>query len=120
MKMMLNEGVYVSKSGEEVKVFEKKTVDKFTTRVTDLPYNNSRALGWDTIPNQYPSPCGQLFSKNSFGHTGYTGTLVWADKDKNLSVVALDNRVYPQPTQKNSESDMWWRNNLMNMIVENI
>lgn len=32
---------------------------------------------------------------NSFGHTGYTGTMMWADRDKELIVVLLTNRVHP-------------------------
>jgi len=31
----------------------------------------------------------------SFGHTGFTGTSVWADKERDLFVVLLTNRVYP-------------------------
>jgi hypothetical protein len=53
--------------------YKPETVEKFYTRVDGLPYNNRRALGWDTIPIQQYPPCGNLFSPNSFGHTGYTG-----------------------------------------------
>jgi CubicO group peptidase (beta-lactamase class C family) len=60
-----------------------------------LPYNNRRALGWDTVPIQTNPPCGTLFSLNSFGHTGYTGTMMWADRDKNIIVILLTNRVHP-------------------------
>ena len=52
-------------------------------------------MGWDTVPIQPNPPCGKLFSPNSFGHTGYTGTMMWADRDKNLTVVFLTHRVYP-------------------------
>lgn len=47
------------------------------------------------MPIQDNPPCGHLFSLNSFGHTGYTGTMMWADRDKNLIVVFLTNRVHP-------------------------
>ena len=47
------------------------------------------------MPIQNNPPCGTLFSLNSFGHTGYTGTSIWADRDKNLIVVLLSNRVHP-------------------------
>ena len=60
-----------------------------------LPYQNRRALGWDTVPISSNPPCGHLFSPNSFGHTGYTGTMMWVDRDKDLVVVLLANRVYP-------------------------
>ena len=52
------------------------------TRVDGLPYANRRALGWDTVPIQPNPPCGHKFSEYSFGHTGYTGTMMWADRDK--------------------------------------
>jgi CubicO group peptidase (beta-lactamase class C family) len=70
-------------------------VETFYTREDGLPYNNRRALGWDTIPIQTNPPCGSLFSPNSFGHTGYTGTMMWGDRDKNLIVVLLTHRVHP-------------------------
>lgn len=50
MNMMLNRGEYVNSNGKTVKIFEAETVDLFTTKATGLPYPNSRALGWDTIP----------------------------------------------------------------------
>jgi hypothetical protein len=55
--------------------YREETVVKFYTRVDGLPYQNRRALGWDTVPIQDNPPCGHLFSPNSFGHTGYTGKL---------------------------------------------
>lgn len=57
MTMMLNKGLH--KNGNQtVRVFEETTVDLFTKRVTGLPYDNTRALGWDTNPNKYPNACG--------------------------------------------------------------
>lgn len=70
-------------------------METFYTRVDGLPYNNRRALGWDTVPIQANPPCGTLFSMNSFGHTGYTGTMMWADRDKGLIVSLMTQRVYP-------------------------
>ncbi len=40
------------------------------------------------------APSGPLFSRNSFGHTGFTGTSVWLEPEKKLTVVALTNRVH--------------------------
>ncbi len=102
MQMMLNKGKYtderrMSKENSEI-LFKDETVDLFTTKATGLGYSNSRALGWDTRPDptHYPPPCGNKFSVNSFGHTGYTGTSVWCDKEKKLIVIFLTNRVYPK------------------------
>lgn len=96
MQTVLNDGTY-SDGSNDVKLYSETTTDLFTTRVTGLGYSNSRALGWDTRPEptKYPPPCGWKFSANSFGHTGYTGTSVWADKEKDLIVIFLTNRVYP-------------------------
>lgn len=79
----------------DIRIYPKTTVDLFSAKVTGLPYNNTRALGWDTIPVQTYPPCGHKFSPNSFGHTGFTGTSIWADKDKDLLIVILTNRVHP-------------------------
>lgn len=103
MKMLLNKGVYLDERRMVAiniydTLFRAATVELFTTRVTGLGYSNSRALGWDTKPEptKYRPPCGDKFSSNSFGHTGYTGTSVWCDKDKKLIVIFLTNRVYPK------------------------
>jgi len=103
MQMMLNKGKYtdarkMSKGTGNDVLYKEETVELFTTKATGLGYANSRALGWDTKPEatKYPPPCGYKFSNNSFGHTGYTGTSVWCDKDKKLIVILLTNRVYPK------------------------
>jgi CubicO group peptidase (beta-lactamase class C family) len=41
------------------------------------------------------SSAGSLFGEKSFGHTGFTGTSVWADPEKKIFVIALTNRVHP-------------------------
>ena len=52
-----------------------------------------RGLGWKLqTPTQ--SPVGQAFSSRSFGHTGFTGTSLWVDPDRELVVALLTNRVY--------------------------
>jgi CubicO group peptidase (beta-lactamase class C family) len=79
-------------------MFSALTVELFTTKPTGLGYNNSRTYGWETkgMPTTYPPQCGYRFSNECFGHTGYTGTSVWADKDKDLIIIFLTNRVYPK------------------------
>lgn len=68
------------------------TVRAFTTR-QDLPPGSSRAIGWDT-PSQ-PSSAGTRMSPDAFGHTGFTGTSIWMDPDRDLFVILLTNRVNP-------------------------
>lgn len=57
--------------GHDVPLFKYSTLEYWTKVASGLPYENSRALGWDTIPIQANPPCGHKFSENSFGHTGY-------------------------------------------------
>ncbi len=69
-----------------------ETMVRFTTR-QNLPPGSSRALGWDT-PSQ-PSSAGTRLSERAFGHTGFTGTSIWIDPEKNLFIILLTNRVHP-------------------------
>ena len=52
------------------------------------------ALGWDT-PSKENSTSGQYFSRNSYGHNGFTGTSLWIDLDRRVAVTLLTNRVHP-------------------------
>jgi CubicO group peptidase (beta-lactamase class C family) len=58
------------------------------------PGQGTWALGWDT-PSERDSASGHYYSKNSFGHNGFTGTSLWVDFDRHVSVVFLTNRVHP-------------------------
>jgi CubicO group peptidase (beta-lactamase class C family) len=54
---------------------------------------SSRALGWDTmLPT---SSCGTRLSRSAIGHTGFTGTSLWIDWERDFYVVLLSNRVHP-------------------------
>jgi CubicO group peptidase (beta-lactamase class C family) len=68
------------------------------TRRQDLVPGSSRALGWDT-PSE-GSSAGARLSASAFGHTGFTGTSIWLDPEKELFVILLTNRVHP--TRENS------------------
>ena len=67
-------------------------VQEFTRR-QNLPPGSSRALGWDT-PSENSS-AGTKLGPNAFGHTGFTGTSIWIDADKDLFIILLTNRVHP-------------------------
>jgi CubicO group peptidase (beta-lactamase class C family) len=69
-----------------------ETVEVFTRR-EETPAGTSRALGWDT-PSK-PSQSGQYFYPGSYGHLGYTGTSLWIDPERELSVTLLTNRTWP-------------------------
>lgn len=101
MRMMLNNGKYYNpytRGLKEERFFKKETVELFTSKAAGLSYVNTRALGWDTKPepNKYRTQCGELFSENCYGHTGYTGTSIWCDKDNKLIVIFLTNRICPK------------------------
>ena len=48
------------------------------------------------LPTPGKSSAGKYFSKKSFGHTGFTGTSLWVDAQRDQVVAVLSNRVYPQ------------------------
>jgi CubicO group peptidase (beta-lactamase class C family) len=73
-------------------------VREFTHR-QGIPAGSSRALGWDT-PSQNSS-AGTKLGPNAFGHTGFTGTSIWLDPDRDVFIILLSNRV--NPTRANTK-----------------
>ena len=73
-------------------------VQMFTQR-QNIPPGSSRALGWDT-PSENSS-AGTKMGPNAFGHTGFTGTSIWFDPDRDLFIILLTNRV--NPTRANTK-----------------
>jgi len=85
-------------------VVSRPTVELFTRRAGVA--DSTRALGWDTPSNGKDprsstpgdpgySSSGSLFSPRSFGHTGFTGTSMWMDPERELFLILLTNRVHP-------------------------
>ena len=75
-----------------VPIVRPHTLALFTRRQLS-PAGTSRALGWDT-PSA-PSQSGKYFSPESFGHLGYTGTSLWIDPQRQISIALLTNRTWP-------------------------
>lgn len=73
-------------------ILRPSTVELFSRRER-APEGTARALGWDT-PSA-PSQSGKYFSPRSFGHLGYTGTSLWIDPERQLSITLLTNRTWP-------------------------
>ena len=73
-------------------VLRTSTIELFARR-EPTPNGTSRALGWDTPST--PSQSGKYFSALSFGHLGYTGTSLWIDPGRQLSITLLTNRTWP-------------------------
>jgi len=69
------------------------------TRPQNIPPGSSRALGWDT-PSENSS-AGTKLGPRAFGHTGFTGTSIWIDPDRDLFIILLSNRV--NPTRANTK-----------------
>ena len=95
-EMLLNKGEWEGK-----KYFEPATVAHFTAYNTE---NSRRGLGFDkpeknnaSLKDPYPS---LSVSPSTFGHTGFTGTCVWADPEHDLLFIFLANRVYPTRNNK--------------------
>jgi len=89
-QMLLNGGVYAHQ-----RILKRATVTQFTT--PQQLSNGTRTLGW-AVPTEGGSS-GHFFSPHSFGHTGFTGTSIWIDPDRQVFVVFLTNRV--NPTREN-------------------
>jgi len=101
MQMYMNYGIYEGKrylSEESVKEF---------TKVQYADNENRRGLGFDkpllnnatlSLKEAYPAPQA---STESFGHSGFTGTFVWADPKNQLVFIFLSNRVYPSRDHRN-------------------
>jgi len=73
--------------------FQPQTIQKFTSH---HPKSIRRGIGWDM--QQPRTPTTHMSSKASygtFGHTGFTGPVVWSDPRDNLTLVFLTNRTYP-------------------------
>ncbi|MBD2700057.1 serine hydrolase [Spirosoma sp. BT702] len=89
LQMNLQKGSY----GDQ-RILNPMTVPFFTQTLSNRSH---RALGWDkpnpeSASSVYMSPKA---SARSFGHTGFTGNVVWVDPDEELIFVFLSNRIYP-------------------------
>ena len=91
-QMMLNGGQL-----NGVRVVADSTVSIFTARTTS---RGSRALGWDTCSDD---ACGKYLSGKSYGHTGFTGTSLWIDPERDLFVILLTNRVHAARARRPSK-----------------
>ncbi|GAB3036818.1 glycoside hydrolase family 3 N-terminal domain-containing protein [Spirosoma pulveris] len=89
LQMNLQKGVY----GDE-RIFQPMTVPYFTQTLSSRSH---RALGWDKPNPESASSVymAQQASARSFGHTGFTGNVVWVDPDQELIFIFLSNRIYP-------------------------
>jgi beta-N-acetylhexosaminidase len=92
-QMLLNGGIYAHH-----RLLARATIEEFTARQT--VGDSTRTLGWD-VPTPPNSAAGHYFSASAYGHTGFTGTSLWIDPERDLFVVLLSNRV--NPTRSNEQ-----------------
>jgi beta-N-acetylhexosaminidase len=86
LQMLLNDGVY-----DGVRYLQPSTIRRFTSQQSA---SSSRAIGWDT-KSPVGSFAGDVAPRTTFLHTGFTGTSVMVDRDNQIIVVFLTNRVNP-------------------------
>jgi beta-N-acetylhexosaminidase len=91
-QMLLNGGIYAHH-----RLLARATIQEFTAR--QVVGDSARTLGWD-VPTPPNSAAGHYFSPSAYGHTGFTGTSLWIDPERDLFVVLLTNRVNPTRTNE--------------------
>lgn len=93
MQMLLNKGVYGGKRYLKSSTIEEYTKCQFCKDENDV---NRRGAGFDKpVMPPGPGPTCKCVTFDSFGHSGFTGTIVWADPTEEIIYVFLSNRVYP-------------------------
>ncbi len=89
MQMMLNQGYYGG-----VSIIKPEVLQEYTS--VQFPGKNKRGAGFDkpNLSGSAATACADA-SPGSFGHSGFTGTLTWADPLQKINYVFLSNRVNP-------------------------
>ena len=92
MQLFLNNGSY-----NGVQVFQENLMKKYNHNISKT---NHRGLGFDKLREGKDHVASTKASWESFGHTGFTGTIAWADPAYDLIFVFLSNRTYPSADNK--------------------
>ncbi len=87
MQLFLNKGTYGG-----VNYLKKEVVEEYTK--AQCP-GNRRGAGFDRPSASGGGPCHSSASQSSYGHSGFTGTLVWVDPMYEINYVFISNRVCP-------------------------
>ncbi len=114
MQLFLNKGEYGGK-----RYISQKTINEFT-KCQFCQDGNRRGIGFDKPePSGKGGPTCECVSYLSFGHTGFTGTMAWADPDKNIVYIFLSNRVYPD-AENNKLLKMDVRTRIQQVIYDSL
>ena len=88
MQLFLNNGSFGSENYIAPAVVDRYTGCQFCP-------SNRRGAGFDKpTTNRVGGPASSAVSLSSYGHSGFTGTLTWADPENKVNYVFLSNRVY--------------------------
>ena len=114
MQMYLNKGVY---GGDTI--IDKITIEKYTSSPYYNSNDNRRGIAFDKpVRNGAGGPtCFGCASIKSFGHSGFTGNLTWADPESGILYVFLSNRVYPN-AENHKLISMNIRTEVMNVVAK--
>jgi beta-N-acetylhexosaminidase len=112
MQMYIQKGSYGG-----VQYFKPTTFDIFNT-CNFCSEGNRRGLGFDKPQLGKEGPTCNCVSKSSFGHTGFTGTMAWADPETEIVYVFLSNRTYPDSNASNKLSKENIREDIQKVIQE--
>lgn len=113
MQMFLDEG-----TSNGVQYLKPETV-RYFTKAPFAANDNRRGIGFDKLPinKKGSSTASKLGSMKGYGHTGFTGTFVWADPENDLILIFLSNRVYPN-TEPNQLTRQGIRTALHDILYE--
>jgi beta-N-acetylhexosaminidase len=114
MQIYLNKGVY---GGDTI--IDKRTIEKYTSSPYYNSNDNRRGIAFDKpVRNGAGGPtCFGCASIKSFGHSGFTGNLTWADPESGILYVFLSNRVYPN-AENHKLISMNIRTEVMNVVAK--
>lgn len=114
MQLFLQKGNYGG-----ITYFSPETFDVFNT-CHYCSEGNRRGLGFDKPQLEKSGPTCGCVSKASFGHTGFTGTMAWADPETEIVYVFLSNRTFPDSNAANKLSKENIREDIQKIIQEAI
>jgi beta-glucosidase-like glycosyl hydrolase/CubicO group peptidase (beta-lactamase class C family) len=114
MQMYMQKGNYGDKQ-----YFSPSTFDTFNTCYY-CSEGNRRGLGFDKPQLGKEGPTCGCVSMSSFGHTGFTGTMAWADPETEIIYVFLSNRTFPDSNATNRLSKENIREDIQKVIQDAI
>ena len=113
MQMYMQKGVYGG-----VRYLNKETLEE-CIKCQFCEIDNRRGAGFDKPQMDYSKegPTCKCVSYMSFGHSGFTGTIAWADPEKEIVYIFLSNRIYPD-AENNKLMKMGIRTQIQQVIYD--